>query len=232
MKEEWKPIKGYEGLYEVSNMGRVKSLRYGKARILRTPDNLRGYKSVILSKQATRKIKRVHRLVAEAFIPNPMNLPVVNHLDGDKYNNCATNLEWCTYQENSIHAIKTGLTRPAVTTKPIMAYKGDKLVGTFKSMSECANKLNCNIQNVSGVIHGRIKTHHGFSFKLVNSDDLSGGNVGDNAVKVVAIKGAKIIKAKSYHELAKQLGIGHHSPVEYALKTGVKLKGFTVRKDE
>ena len=109
MKEEWRPIKGYEGLYKVSNMGRVKSLYYGKERILKTRNGLHGYKHVILSKQATKKTSRVHRLVAEAFIPNPMNLPVVNHLDGNKHNNCVFNLEWCTVKENTNHAIKTGL---------------------------------------------------------------------------------------------------------------------------
>ena len=206
MKEEWKPIKGYEGLYEVSNMGRVKSLRYGKERIMSTPDNSIGYRNVTLVKRA-HKQKRVHRLVAEAFIPNPMNLPVVNHLDGDKHNNCVSNLEWCTKKENTNHAIKTGLMKLTTNPKPIMAYRSDKFVGTFKSMAECANKLNCDRRGITNVIHGRHKTHHGFSFKLVNNDDLSRGNARDCAIKVVAIKGAKTIKAKSRRELAKQLGV-------------------------
>lgn len=229
--EEWKPIKGYEGLYEVSNMGRVKSLHHGKERILRTPDNLRGYKSVWLAKQTIREVKRVHRLVAEAFIPNPMNLPVVNHLDGDKHNNCISNLEWCTSRENTNHAIKTGLMKSRFAPKQIMAYKGDKLVGTFGSIGECANKLNCDIRNISGVIHGRRKTHHGFSFKLVNDDDLSLGSFRDCAIKVMAIKGAKIIKAKSYYELAKQLGV-LCSSVYLAFKRGTKVNGFTIKKED
>lgn len=111
MEEEWRPVKGYEGLYEVSNMGRVKSLHYGKERILRPSDNSTGYRIVELAKQAPKR-KLVHRLVAEAFIPSPMNLPVVNHLDGDKHNNCVSNLEWCTYRQNTLHAIKLGLFNP------------------------------------------------------------------------------------------------------------------------
>lgn len=229
MEEEWRPVKGYEGLYEVSNMGRVKSLHYGKERILRGTDAFDGYKIVSLTKQTIKK-KRVHRLVAEAFIPNPMNLPVVNHLDGDKHNNCVSNLEWCTKKENTNHAIKTGLMRFKVTPKPIITYRGDKLVGTFKSITECANELNCDISNIGHVIHGRCKTHHGFSFKLVNNDDLSRGNFHDYAIKVVAIKGTKIIKAKSCWELAKQLKVLAPS-VDYALKTGIKVKGYIIRKD-
>jgi len=242
LEEEWRPIEGTDNNYYVSNLGHVKSVdrvvHYpdGKMRCfpgkLLTPVEMpNGYLRVHIRKPIN-KNKRVHRLVAESFIPNPMNLPIVNHLDGDKHNNCASNLEWCTAKENTNHAIKTGLRGFTVTPKPIMAYKGDNLIGVFGSVAECTSKLNCKGSGIRGVLHGRNKTHHGFSFKLVNDDDLSEGNPRDYAIKVVAIKGAKIIKAKSYHELAKQLGIGHHSPVEYALKTGVKLKGFTVRKDE
>ena len=230
MKEEWKPIKGYEGLYEVSNMGRVKSLHYGKERIMSTPDDSSGYKRVKLTKQIT-KGKQVHRLVAEAFIPNPMNLLVVNHLDGDKHNNCVSNLEWCSNKENTNHAIKTGLMKLTTNPKPIMVYRSDKFVGTFKSMAECANKLNCDRRGITNVIHGRHKTHHGFSFKLVNNDDLSRGNARDCAIKVVAIKGAKIIKFKSCRELDRQLGVAYSS-VYYALKTGNKVKGCTIKKEE
>lgn len=209
-------------------MGRVKSLHYGKERIMKTPDNSSGYKSVWLSKQ-TLKQKLVHRLVAEAFVPNPMNLPVVNHLDGNKHNNCVSNLEWCSIKENTNHAIKTGLTKLMTAPKQIMAYKGGKLVGTFKSIAECANKLNCDRSSIGHVIHGRYKTHHGFSFKLINNDDLSRGSFRDYAIKVVAIKGTKIIKAKSCYELSKQLGVVSSS-VSYALKTDMKLNGYIIRK--
>lgn len=229
MEEEWKPIKGYEGLYEVSNMGRVKSLYHGKERILSISDDSSGYKGVNLTKQTVIKRKQVHRLVAEAFIPNPTNLPVVNHLDGDKHNNCVSNLEWCTKKENTNHAIKTGLMGFIVAPKPIMAYKGDKLVGTFKSIAECANKLNLNEKGISSVIHGRLKTHHGFSFKLINNDDLSRGNPYNHAIKVIAIKGTKIIKAKSCCELAKQLEVSL-TIVRRSLKTGTKVKGYIIRK--
>lgn len=229
MEEEWRPVKGYEGLYEVSNMGRVKSLYRGKERIMSTSDDSSGYKRVKLTKQ-TIKGKSVHRLVAEAFIPNPMNLPVVNHLDGDKHNNCVFNLEWCTMKENANHAIKTGLMKPMTNPKQIMAYKGDKLIGVFRSISECANKLNCNKRHISDVIHGKRKTHHGFSFRLVNDDDLSRGDFRDYAIKMVAIQGIKIIKAKSRRELSKQLGVSC-TLLDYALKTGAKVNGYIIRKD-
>ena len=230
-KEEWRPIKEYDGLYDISNIGRVRSYKRNKVEIISPMNTSTGYKQVEFAKDGISKRKLVHRLVAEVFIPNPMNLPVVNHLDGDKTNNCVTNLEWCTYRQNTLHAIKIGLTRFKLPSKPIMVYKGGKFIGTFKSIGECANKLNCDKTNISGVIHGRHKTHHGFSFKLVNSDDLSRGDGCDYAIKVVAIKGAKIIKAKSCRELAKQLGVSSSS-VCHTLKTGMKIKGYTIKKVE
>ena len=105
--EEWKSIPGYEGLYEVSSYGRVKSLeRYKsnnggiqliKEKILKPHNTKKGYLTV----QFSNKIFKVHRLVAEAFIPNPDNLPMVNHKDEDKTNNNVDNLEWCTAKYNS-----------------------------------------------------------------------------------------------------------------------------------
>lgn len=101
MEEIWKDIKGYEGLYQVSNLGRVKSLGNGKEKIRKTNISSNGYLSLILVKNKKGKNFSVHRLVAEAFIDNPDNLPCVNHKDENKLNNCVDNLEWCTKQYNS-----------------------------------------------------------------------------------------------------------------------------------
>lgn len=103
-EEVWKDIKGYEGLYMVSSFGNVKSLNYrrsGIAKNLKLKNTTNGYKAVILAKEGKHKDRMVHRLVAEAFIPNPKNLPQVNHKDEDKHNNRVENLEWCTAKYNS-----------------------------------------------------------------------------------------------------------------------------------
>lgn len=124
MKEIWKDIKGFEGLYQVSNKGNVKSLKKVivrknssilniRERILKTRPNDSGYDLVHLSKHSKEKVFTVHRLVAETFIPNPHNLPQVNHKDEDKKNNSVDNLEWCTHKYNvnynNASAIRRGI---------------------------------------------------------------------------------------------------------------------------
>lgn len=104
--EQWKDILGFEGLYQVSNHGRV---RNSAMTILKTQYQNSGYLVCHLSKHRKRKACTVHRLVATAFIPNPENKAFVNHLDGNKSNNCSSNLEWCSPQENAQHAVRTGL---------------------------------------------------------------------------------------------------------------------------
>lgn len=121
-KEIWKDIKGYEGLYQVSNLGRVRSLdRYvkqnhntkqlKKGKIIQPTKNHKGYLGLKLCKENTSKKVSIHRLVAQTFIPNLENKPQVNHIDGDKTNNRIENLEWCTNSENQIHAYKMGLNK-------------------------------------------------------------------------------------------------------------------------
>lgn len=123
--ETWKPVAGYEGFYEVSNQGRVRSLdklRVGsngwvnctfhvRGRILKPyrTGKGEGYQTVELHKNGKGKNKKVHRLVAEAFLPNPDSLPEVNHIDGDKNNNSVNNLEWASGKDNIQHSYNTGL---------------------------------------------------------------------------------------------------------------------------
>ena len=104
MEEEiWKPIKDYEGLYEVSNLGRVKSLNYrktGKEKILKNIE-CRGYLAVCLTKNGKQKLFKVHRLVAETFIPNPESKPCIDHINTIKNDNRVKNLRWVTHKENN-----------------------------------------------------------------------------------------------------------------------------------
>ena len=122
----WKPIENYNSLYEVNEKGEVRSLyhwnghKYEKRKkpyILKQSNTTTGYKKVELVKDGKRKSLKVHRLVAIAFIPNPMNKPYINHIDGNPINNCVENLEWCTQHENVVHAYKIGLRKISHITK-------------------------------------------------------------------------------------------------------------------
>lgn len=157
MEEEWKPIKGYEGIYEVSNMGRVKSLHRSQGRILKqyTQDN--GYVKVNLSKNGTHNTKRVHRLVATAFIPNPHNKPEVNHIDGNKENNNVDNLEWCTREYNVRHAFHNGLMKKNTQQKKsVILYKK---YGEYKSITEAAKALSVTRRALSRAINQNSSIH-------------------------------------------------------------------------
>ena len=146
MTEIWKDIKGYEGLYQVSNLGRVVSF-YGKnGKLTHTPKLLSGkldkdgYTEVRLCKNGNVSYKRVHRLVAEHFLHGDKSLQV-NHKNGDKSNNRADNLEWVTPKENIIHAHKLGLHKGCVTKVRIMNLYGEML---FDSISDASNYLGVN----------------------------------------------------------------------------------------
>ena len=115
MAEVWKDVKGFEGLYQVSNLGRVRSLdrmknnRLFRGRVLRQPKDNDGYCLVTLCDGKRSKTGKVHRLVAFAFIPNPDNLPEINHIDENKENNRADNLEWCSTKYNLTYGSRKGM---------------------------------------------------------------------------------------------------------------------------
>lgn len=112
MQEEWRSVVGYEGLYEVSNLGNIKSLKKKNVtsnKILKLSLNKYGYSCTCFIKNKKMKNFLAHRVVAQAFIPNPINKATVNHKNGIKTDNVVTNLEWCTMEENRKHAIDTGL---------------------------------------------------------------------------------------------------------------------------
>ena len=128
MIEEWKPINGFEGYYEISNIGRVKALKRvdiisrgrkstKKERFLKCWLNNKGYPSTVLTINRERKDYLVHRLVAEHFIDNPNNYPIINHLDGIKTNCVYTNLQWCDYSMNQQHAYDNNLRVKKLSTQ-------------------------------------------------------------------------------------------------------------------
>lgn len=184
MNEEWKDIKGFEGLYQVSTMGNVRKLRFinnyvNKEKVFSvTPQpNGTGYLKVMLWKESKHQQKLVHRLVAEAFIDNPEGKLFVNHKDGVKTNNRLDNLEWCTGSENMHHAFRTGLWSPAAkgrygenSYKAIPVLMIDKNTGEtikrFGSLIDAAHyigkKKSCNIVSCC---KGKLKSAHGYVWR-------------------------------------------------------------------
>lgn len=183
--EIWKPIKGFEGRYEVSNNGNVRSLVNARGTVRKEPVVITSafhqhnrYISVTLWKDGKGFSKLVHRLVAEEFLPNPNNYPVVNHIDEDKQNNCVNNLEWCTQKDNCNWGSRNSRiieTRNARQTsnccKPIVGTdkQGNKV--TFASISEAGRALagtrssKITADMIFRVLNGARKSTLGFTWQ-------------------------------------------------------------------
>ncbi|WP_337262936.1 MULTISPECIES: NUMOD4 domain-containing protein [unclassified Serratia (in: enterobacteria)] len=189
--EEWRPVTivGFESDYQVSSFGRVRSLaryargqqrRFLKSKILAGRQDRYGYLEVSFSNDEEKCKFLAHRLIALAFIANPNHLPQVNHKDGNKLNNCASNLEWVTHQQNIQHAVRTGLNKSQGANNK--QFKGlIESTNTFTGVRRifCGKKalIESGFDHgaVYSVINGRAKTHKGFYFKRLplNSQEAS-----------------------------------------------------------
>lgn len=179
-KEEWRDIEGYEGLYQVSNLGRIKSLeridnynRLVKEQILKPIAN-RGYLRVCLYKDGKQKKISVHRIVAENFLENPHNYPQVNHKDENKSNNCVENLEWCTAKYNSNYGTKNERVAASNTngkcSKPLLQIdkNTNEVIAEFPSTMEVKRQLGFCRVAVSECCTGKLKSAYGFKWKFKN----------------------------------------------------------------
>ena len=185
--EVWKDIVGYEGLYQVSNLGRVKSLkrkvyagrnrmRWQYERILsNNKTNGNGYIVVSLNKESKSKNKYVHRLVAEAFLENPNNYKYINHKDQNTFNNNVNNLEFCTAQYNSTYRdahIKRGLRfrNNLVNSKKVYQLdENENIIKEFPSMAEASRELGTNHTSIYACLNGKQK--HAFGYKWKYADE-------------------------------------------------------------
>lgn len=166
--EEWRNIKDYEGLYQVSNMGNVKTLKYkgfNIEKLLKPILQTNGYLYVQLYKDGNPRIYRVHRLVAEAFIPNPDNLSEVNHINENKTDNRVGNLEFCSHQYNCNYG--TGIQRSVEKrSKTVYQYTMDgELVKEYPSVNEAARQNSYDRSNITNCCNGKRKTAHGYKWK-------------------------------------------------------------------
>lgn len=165
--EEWRPVAGYEGLYEVSSTGKVASLNYngtGKRQELKPITKHHGYQLVRLYKNGDWKGFRVHRLVAAAFIPNKDSLPEINHIDEDPTNNAVENLEWCDHLYNSRYGTKSIRQSKKMIngklSKAVIATLPDGTEEEYPSMAEAHRQLGCSQGRISDACLGKIDSYH------------------------------------------------------------------------
>ena len=156
MKEIWKDVKGYEGKYKVSNMGRVKSLLGDKPFILTPQKQTSGYLCVQLYENGVPECKLVHRLVCEAFLPNPDNLPQVNHKSEDKTDNKLENLEYCSAAYNCNYGSRPQKMRMAKIRK-IIGIKNDTEMAVWDSVGECCEALQTYHNKISEILNNNEK---------------------------------------------------------------------------
>ena len=163
MNEIWTKIKEYPD-YMISNMGRVKSVKFGREKILKTGYSRGGYIAIVLCKNGIQKTHRVHRLVATHFIPNPNNLPQVNHKDENPCNNCVDNLEWGDAKYNCNYGNRTSKQSKALSIPIIQYDKKGNFIKKWESIREAGRKLGIFYQSINACLKGKVKTAGGFKW--------------------------------------------------------------------
>lgn len=179
--EIWKDIKKYEGLYQCSNLGRVRSLdrwenggygttRLRKGKILKPLKSTNGYLRVCFLKDSKGQYYLIHRIVAETFIPNLDNLPCVNHKDEDKTNNCVDNLEWCSYQYNNNYGTRNQQVSDKLTngkrSKAVYQYTLDgEFIREWQSMNEVQRQLGYDNSHIGKCCLGKQKQSYGYKWR-------------------------------------------------------------------
>ena len=183
LNEEWRDIKDYEGIYQVSNYGRIKRVEHTKvyeaanqsgkfmahyhyeAMILKPCFDNGGYIQIHLCEHQKKRWTKVHRLVAEAFLPNPVNLPQVNHIDGDKTNARLDNLEWVTMSENMQHAHRLGLVKNLKKT-PVLQFDLDgNFIQEFESMTAAGKAVDRDSSSIYSHLKGETTQCGGYTWK-------------------------------------------------------------------
>lgn len=197
-QETWEDIIGFEGIYQVSDLGRVRSLdrviptltrgnRHIKGKVLKLGYDKDGYRTISLRNKKINKLAKVHRLVAETFLPKVDGKYQIDHINGIRDDNRVENLRWCTNKENLNFPIAKGNRSNSIRNSyknnpslreqrskkfseiakkvPISVYKGNDLIGNFDTLTEAANKLGLKVVSVCACLHGRIKTIKGYTIK-------------------------------------------------------------------
>lgn len=170
INENWKVVVGYEGLYEVSDLGRVRSLNYNKTgviQVMKHKVNKLGYQSVHLSKEGKAKTLYVHRLVAQAFIPNPDNLPEVNHKDENPSNNRVENIEWCDRTYNNNYGSRNEKAAESLCIPIIQYSKDGTIVALYNGVNDAERQTGVGHSNITKCCKYIRKTAGGYIWRYV-----------------------------------------------------------------
>jgi hypothetical protein len=173
--EHWKDIVGYEGRYQVSDLGRVRSLKFGKEHVMKGRPNTNGYLYVALFKDGKARNCSIHRLVAEAFIPNPCGLPCINHKDENHANNVVGNIEWCDAKYNCNYGTRNERIRTA-NSKPVYQYTKDGvLYGSYSSTYDVERRTGYCDSHISQCCRGERKYAYGYmwSYTPINNQRIN-----------------------------------------------------------